>query len=86
MMSKRSMDYLFNHILDGFRSSHEGIINLQQKKIVSDDEINELVKKNSERLIDRIKEFKVLEKVAGEEVKSFERYSRYKKHNQLFNL
>lgn len=65
MMSKRSMDYLFDHILDGFRTSHEGIQNLQRQQIVSDDEINELVRKNSERLIDRIREFRMHEKLFG---------------------
>lgn len=64
-MSKRSMDYLFDHILDGFRTSHEGIQNLQRQQIVSDDEINDLVRKNSERLIDRIREFRMHEKLFG---------------------
>jgi len=65
MMSKRSMDYLFDHILDGFKTSHEGILNLQRQQIVSDDEIAELVKKNSDRLIDRIREFRLHEKIFG---------------------
>ncbi|HMG93212.1 MAG TPA: hypothetical protein VK589_24315 [Chryseolinea sp.] len=65
MMSKQSMDYLFDHILDGFKTSHEGIINLQRQQIVSDDEINDLVKKNSERLIERIREFRMHEKLFG---------------------
>jgi hypothetical protein len=63
MMSKNSLEYLFNHILDGFRSSHEGIIQLQHDHLVTDDEIHELVRKNSERLIDRIREFKIIEKL-----------------------
>jgi len=65
MMSKRSMDYLFDHILDGFKSSHQGILNLQQQGIVSNEDIAELVKKNSERLIERIQEFKLHEKIFG---------------------
>lgn len=63
MMSKRSMDYLFDHILDGFKSSHEGILNLQRQRVVSDAEINDLVRKNSERLIERIREFRIHEKL-----------------------
>ncbi len=63
MLSKEAMDQLFDHILDGFRSSHEGIKNLEQQGLVSDDDINDLVKKNSERLIDRIKEFKVAQRL-----------------------
>jgi len=63
MMSKNSLEYLFHHILDGFKTSHEGIAQLQQNKLVSDEEIHELIKKNSERLIDRIREFRMTEKL-----------------------
>lgn len=63
MMSKHSLEYLFNHILDGFKTSHEGIAQLQQKHLVTDDEIHELIRKNSERLIDRIREFRITEKL-----------------------
>lgn len=62
-MSKTALDYLFNHILDGFKSSHQGIINLEHEHLVSDAEIEALLKKNSERLIDRIKEFRMTEKL-----------------------
>lgn len=65
MMSKRSMDYLFDHILNGFKTSHEGILNLQKQGLVPDDDIADLVKQNSERLIDRIQEFKLHEKIFG---------------------
>lgn len=65
MMSKRSMDYLFDHILDGFKTSHEGILNLQKQGLVPDEDIADLVRQNSERLIDRIKEFKLHEKIFG---------------------
>lgn len=65
MMSKDAMDQLFFHILDGFRSSHEGIAKLQEQRIVTDQEIHELIKKNSERLIDRIREFKIEQKLFG---------------------
>lgn len=63
MMSRRSMEYLFDHILDGFKTSHQGIVNLQKDRIVSDEEIAELVRKNSERLIERIREFRIHEKL-----------------------
>lgn len=62
-MSKQSLEYLFHHILDGFKTSHEGIAQLQQQRLVSDEEIHELIKKNSERLIDRIREFRLTEKL-----------------------
>jgi hypothetical protein len=38
---------------------------LEEQGIVSDEDIAELVKKNSERLIERIQEFKVHEKIFG---------------------
>jgi hypothetical protein len=63
MMSKRSMDYLFDHILDGFKSSHQGIQDLYTMGIISAEELRDLLQKNSERLIARIQEFKVMEKL-----------------------
>lgn len=63
MMSKHQLEYLFDHILDGFKSSYNGIINLEHDHLVSDAEIEALLKKNSERLIDRIKEFRLTEKL-----------------------
>jgi hypothetical protein len=63
MMSKNSLEYLFHHILDGFKASHEGIVQLQRDHAMSDEEIHELIKKNSERLIDRIREFRLTEKL-----------------------
>jgi hypothetical protein len=64
MMSEKAMSHLFDHILDGFRSSHHGILNLKDQGIVrSDEEIAELLKKNSDRLIDRIKEFKITQRL-----------------------
>lgn len=65
MMSKRQMNYLFDHILDGFRSSHEGIVNLQRQGLATEEDVAVLVKKNSERLIERIAEFRLHEKIFG---------------------
>lgn len=59
MLSKKNSSYLFDHVLDGFRSSYEGIEQLKQQHLISEDEYVDLLKKNSSRLIDRIKEFKV---------------------------
>jgi hypothetical protein len=63
MMSKNNMDYLFDHILGGFEKSHEGIHNLKQQGLVDDQVIKDLLDKNSKRLIDRIKEFKITQKL-----------------------
>lgn len=59
MLSKQNSTYLFDHVLDGFRSSHEGIEQLQQQGLIQEEELLELHKKNAARLIDRIKEFKL---------------------------
>jgi hypothetical protein len=59
MMSKAAMDQLFFHILDGFKTSYEGIHQLYDRKIITAEEMGELLQKNSERLIERIHEFKI---------------------------
>jgi hypothetical protein len=63
MMSKQAMDLLFDHILDGFKSSHKGIVDLFDMGIISAHEKTDLLLKNSERLIQRIAEFKAMEKL-----------------------
>lgn len=63
MMSKQAMDHLFDHILGGHQSSHEGIIRAKATGLLSDQELTELLKKNSDRLIDRIREFKALQRL-----------------------
>jgi hypothetical protein len=63
MMSKKAMDHLFDHILDGHASSHQGIVNLEKQGLVPEEQIRDLLKQNNERLIDRIKEFKLVYKL-----------------------
>lgn len=63
MMSKPAMDHLFHHILDGHKSSHQGILNLQDQGLVNEQELAELLKKNNDRLIDRIKEFRIIHRL-----------------------
>lgn len=65
MMSRQSVEYLFHHILGGFKTSHEGILNLKRDRLVTDEEISKLIEKNCERLIDRIREFRVTEKIVA---------------------
>lgn len=60
MLSDANSHMLFDHILDGFRSSHEGIEQLKQKQLIDESRFAELMEKNSQRLIDRIKEFKIM--------------------------
>lgn len=59
MLSTENARMLFDHILDGFKSSYAGIQQLKEKEMIDEGAYIELLEKNSERLITRIKEFKV---------------------------
>lgn len=61
-VSKRSLDYLIDHILGGYRSSHEGIVYAKKKGLLTAEEVADLLAKNGERLISRIIEFKIVER------------------------
>lgn len=63
MMSKAAMDHLFFHILDGFKTTNQGIQDLYAMGTISTAELADLLKKNSDRLVARIQEFKALEKL-----------------------
>lgn len=62
-LKPQSIHYLFDHILDGYKSSYEGIIQLKERRMITDQELTELLTKNSERLIRRIIEFKLMERL-----------------------
>jgi hypothetical protein len=59
MLSKEKMDHLFNHILDGFKSSAQGLLFLKRDRLISDQEYTDLLEKNAQRVIERIEEFKI---------------------------
>lgn len=63
MYSKQSNTYLHHHIIDGFTASHKGIKNLKQEGIIPEQEYTALLEKNIERLIARIREFRIAEKI-----------------------
>lgn len=63
ILNRKRIDHLFYHILDGFKSSHLGIRYLFTESVVNKDEYIELLEKNCSRLIDRIKEFEVAQKI-----------------------
>ena len=65
ILNRKPIDQLFYHILDGFKSSHLGIRYLFKQSIVSKDEYIELLEKNCTRLIDRIHEFEVAQKITS---------------------
>lgn len=62
-MSEEKATYLFDHVLDGFESSHKGIEQLREKDLISDEEYKDLLRKNIARLIDRVKEFKIAQRL-----------------------
>lgn len=59
-LSKKKTEYLFYHILDGFKGSHEGIEQLHHKQLITDEEYAAMLVKNSKRLIERIRDFKLM--------------------------
>lgn len=63
MLSKEKMDLLFHHILDGFKSSAQGLLFLKRDHIISDQEYTELLEKNAQRVIERIEEFKIINRL-----------------------
>lgn len=65
MLSRARASYLFDHILDGFTSSHRGIEQLKEKGLINDQQYTELLEKNTRRLIERIAEFKILQRVVS---------------------
>lgn len=65
MFSDNSVRLLFDHILDGFKSSNDGLRQLKHTGLVKDDEYTVLLEKNAQRLIDRIKEFKIAQKLVS---------------------
>lgn len=63
MLSKEKVETLFHHILDGFKSSAEGLLFLKRDRLIDEKEYTELLEKNAARLIDRIEEFKVTNRI-----------------------
>lgn len=65
MYSKQSNTYLHTHIIDGFAASHDGIKNLKKSGHIKDQEYTELLERNIERLIARVKEFRIAERITA---------------------
>lgn len=63
MLSRKKVELLFHHILDGFRSSAEGLLFLKRDRLISDKEYIALLEKNAHRLIERIDEFKLTNQI-----------------------
>lgn len=63
LLTKSRIEFLFDHILDGFKSSHEGAKYVREEGIINDVEYHEILEKNAERLVQRIHEFKIEHKL-----------------------
>lgn len=59
ILNPRQISKLFDHILDGFQVTHDGIEIVHHEGIVTEAEFTELLHKNATRLIARIREFKL---------------------------
>lgn len=63
MYSARSNSMLHDHILDGFETTNRGLERLRQDKLVTPEEYTKLLEANIRRLITRVKEFRIAEKL-----------------------
>lgn len=63
ILNRKPIEYLFHHILAGFASSYGGLRGIFKDEVIDKDEYIELLEKNCERLIERIKEFEVAQKL-----------------------
>lgn len=63
MYSEKSHVYLQKNLLDASFNNHQNIKNLRRSDIIQDDEYITLLEKNMEWLIQKIKEFRIAEKI-----------------------
>ncbi len=65
LINKKNLELLFDHIIDGFGATRTGIINLYNHKLIGVTEFVDLLNQNEERLLARIKEFKIANKLVS---------------------
>lgn len=63
IISRKKVEHLLYHVVDGFACSQKGIIKLYNDGIITAKEYNDLMAKNLTRLQERIHEFRVVEKM-----------------------
>jgi hypothetical protein len=59
ILNQKPIHQLFDHILDGFKSTHEGAGFIFNEGIINHQEYIELLEKNATRLIERVRLFKL---------------------------
>jgi hypothetical protein len=60
MLSDENAHMLFDHIIDGHTATYHGIKQAKESQLINENEFTTLMEKNTQRLIDRIKEFKLM--------------------------
>ena len=65
LVNKKNLELLFDHIIDGFAATRQGIINLYDHGFIGLSEYLQLIQQNEERLLARIHEFKITNKLVS---------------------
>lgn len=65
ILNPRQISYLFDHLMDGFAATRLGIIELSRLGIITAEEFVLLILKNEERLLARIAEFKIANRITA---------------------
>ena len=61
MYSRESNSMLHDHIIDGFETTHQGLRQLKEDKLITTEEYTNLLEQNIKRLVNRIHEFRIKE-------------------------
>lgn len=65
LLNKHKLELLFDHIIDGFAATRTGISNLYEQGLIGATEYLKLIHQNEERLLARIAEFKIMNKLVS---------------------
>jgi hypothetical protein len=63
ILNRKPIDYLFDHVIDGFALTRKGLRQALDDKVITLEEYWQLVEANQDRVLDRIKQFKIVNKL-----------------------
>ena len=63
ILNRKPIDYLFDHIVDGFALTRKGLKQALAEKVITIEEYWQLVEANQDRVLERIKQFKIVNKL-----------------------
>ena len=63
ILNRKPIDYLFDHVLDGFALTRKGLRQALDAKLITIEEYWQLVDANQDRVLERIKQFKIVNKL-----------------------